>query len=106
MNSLFRFGVCAALLLLPAAASGQGTRRKFTVDDALALKTVQDPEMSPDGHWVAFTVSTMNREQDRRENRIWMVPTAGGEAIALSALGVSSTHPRWSPEGKYLAFLS
>src|SRR5260370_13287536 len=62
--------------------------------------------MSPDGQWVAYTVDTVNRERDKSEERIWMIAAAGGEAIALTAEGVSSSHPRWSPDGKYLAFLS
>ena len=51
-------------------------------------------------------MGTMNREEDKNEERIWMVPAAGGEAIPLTAEDVSSSHPRWSPDGKYLAFLS
>ena len=95
-----------AMFLLPAAIHGQAAKRKFTVDDSLALKGVQDPQITPDGQWVAYTVSTINRDKDKRESRIWMVATAGGYAIALTAEGVSSSHPRWSPDGKYLAFLS
>ncbi len=70
------------------------------------MKEVSEPQISPDGQWVAYTVSTVKREEDKTEERIWMVAAAGGEAIALTAEGVSSSHPRWSPDGKYLAFLS
>lgn len=62
--------------------------------------------MSPEGQWVAYTMGTVNREEDKNEERIWMLPAAGGEAIPLTAQDVSSSHPRWSPDGKYLAFLS
>ena len=101
-----RLALLLAILVVPAAAFSQAARRKFTVDDVLALRSVRDPQMSPDGQWVAYTVGTTDHEKDKRENRIWMVSTAGGEAIALSADGVSSSHPRWSPDGKYLALLS
>src|SRR6266404_138146 len=86
---------------------GQQTgQRAATIADAFAIRDVSDPQISPDGQWVAYTVGTTNREQDKNEERIWMTAAAGGEAIALTAEGVSSSHPRWSPEGKYLAFLS
>src|SRR4029077_4526372 len=56
--------------------------------------------------WVAYTVKTLSLKEDKSEERVWMAPFAGGDAVAMSAEGVSSSHPRWSPDGKYLAFLS
>ena len=80
--------------------------RLITIQDLFALREVSEPQISPDGQWVAYTVTTVNREEDKNEERIWMVAAVGGEAIVLTAEGVSSSHPRWSPDGKYLAFLS
>src|SRR5260370_7247357 len=48
----------------------------------------------------------MLQKEERPEERVWADPTAGGDAIPMTAEGVSSSHPRWSPNGKYLAFLS
>jgi len=97
------------LLLTVSPAHGQTVApgpRPITIQDLFAIKEVGEPRISPDGQWVAYTVSTVKREEDKTEERIWMVAAAGGEAIALTAEGVSSSHPRWSPDGKYLAFLS
>jgi len=101
-----RLALFFAMALFPAVLFGQTARRRFTVDDYLALRSVHDPQMSPDGQWVAYVVGTTKTKEDKREQRIWMIPAAGGEAIALTAEGVSSSHPRWSPDGKFLAFLS
>ncbi len=80
--------------------------RAVTIDDLFQIREVQDPQLSPDAQWVAYTVKTLSLKEDKSEERIWMVPFGGGDAIAMTAEGVSSSHPRWSPDGKYLAFLS
>lgn len=61
---------------------------------------------SPDGEWVAYTVTTTLEEEDRSRTRIWMAPAAGGEALPLTAESESSSSPKWSPDGRYLGFLS
>jgi dipeptidyl aminopeptidase/acylaminoacyl peptidase len=90
------------------AVSGKGGRdiRNLTVDDYFRIHRVSDPQISPDGNWVAFVVSVMNLEEDESESRIWMVPVEGGEAVPMTAKGRSASRPRWSPDGKYLSFLA
>jgi dipeptidyl aminopeptidase/acylaminoacyl peptidase len=94
--------------LARAAAFGQESRvtRNLTIDDYFRIHGVSDPQISPDGKWVAFTVSTMDLEEEKSESRIWMVPVEGGEAIPMTAKGSSASRPRWSPDGKYLSFLA
>ncbi len=87
-------------------ASGADAQRALQVDDYFALKSVGSPSVSPDGKWVAHTVSAQDLETDGRETRVWMVPIAGGEALPMTATGNSAWSPRWSPDGKHLSFLS
>lgn len=85
-----------------AGASASG-KRALTVDDYFRIKEVGDPQLSPDGKWVAYTVRTANLKDDKNYERIWMIPIAGGTPIPLTADEMTSSHPRWSPDGKFLA---
>src|SRR5579864_49917 len=109
MKSGSRLASALLFTVMPLTASAQKPPmqpRPVTVDDLFEIREVQDPQLSPDAQWVAYTVKTLSLKEDKSEERIWMAPTAGGDAVAMSAEGVSSSHARWSPDGKYLAFLS
>src|SRR5216684_8288565 len=106
------FAALALLLSLPVPAQeatpkpASATPRSITIDDFFQIRDVSQPELSPDGQWVAYAVRTRMLKEDKSEQRLWMVSTRGGDAVPLTAEGVSSAHPRWSPDGKYLAFTS
>lgn len=70
------------------------------------LGAVGAPQISPEGDWIAYTVSRESLEEDKSFSRIWLVPSKGGKAIDMTAEGVSSSSPRWSPDDQYIAFLS
>jgi len=109
MKSAIRSLVVVLPFLAPAllqAKQSAASPRPITIQDLFRIKQVQDPRISPDGQWVAYTLTSTELAQDETEDRIWMIPAAGGEAIPLTAEGVSSNQPRWSPDGKWLAFLS
>ncbi|HKO03526.1 MAG TPA: S9 family peptidase [Candidatus Acidoferrales bacterium] len=115
LNRTTLFIICAAILAAwPAATLAQSNPklppaaapRNLTVDDFFALQDVARAQISPDGIWVAYTVRTLDLAEDKSHTQIWMVPAAGGEAVPLTAKGVNSSSPHWSPDGKHLAFLS
>jgi dipeptidyl aminopeptidase/acylaminoacyl peptidase len=88
------------------AAKKSSEPRSLTVDDYFEIGDVGDPRISPDGRWIAYTVTTQDLDEDETRSRIWMVPAEGGDATPLSAKGEDSSSPRWSPDGKYLGFLT
>ncbi|MCH7783174.1 PD40 domain-containing protein [candidate division KSB1 bacterium] len=95
-----------SLVFIKQGFAQEQTKRPLTVDDFFKIKSVSNPRVSPEGEWVAFTVTETDLEKDKSETRVWMIPTAGGEAIPMTAKGNSASSPRWSPDGKYLSFLA
>ena len=92
----------------PAQATAQGTaKRAFTPADVARIRNVSDPVISPDGAWVAYVVSNADTAADRRQSDIWMTSWDGRRAIQLTHTPKESEHsPRWSPDGRWLSFLS
>ncbi|MDF2506923.1 MAG: beta-lactamase/prolyl oligopeptidase [Microbacterium sp.] len=77
---------------------------RVTVDDLLAVRTPEQPALSPDGARIAFVLRTTDRDGDRDTRALWQVPTSGGEPAPLTHATADST-PVWSPDGSQLAFL-
>src|SRR6266511_4128075 len=93
------------LSLLPLSGLS-AQKRAITIDDFLALKSVGNPQLSPDGKWVAYTVTESSLKDNRGITRIWLVDVASGSARQLTAGPGSDRQPRWSPDGRTLAFVS
>src|SRR3989454_11387098 len=91
-----------SLFPLPVVAQ----KRAITFDDYIALKSVGDPQLSPDGKWVAYTVTEQSLKDNRGTTRIWLADVATGQSRELTAGPGSDRQPRWAPDGKTLAFVS
>jgi len=89
---------------LPTALNAQ--KRAITFEDYIALKAVSDPQLSPDGKWVAYTVSTPSLQDNRNVSRVWVVEVATARTRQVTNGPGSDRQPRWSPDGKTLAFIS
>lgn len=111
VNFRASFGLVLGLLLVlalsPAPQSMRAAeKRGFHPDDIYQLQAVSDPRLSPDGKAVAFVVSTIDRKQNRRLSAIWTAASDGSTPAAPFTTAQSSRNPRWSPDGRWLAFLS
>ncbi len=90
-------------LQTPAPAA----KRALSLDDFAKQRGVSDPQVSPDGRWIAYSVSTIDVEKDRRDSDLWMVGWDGADRVRLTSLPDSGeSAPRWSPDGRYLAFIA
>ncbi|MEW5979490.1 MAG: S9 family peptidase [Acidobacteriota bacterium] len=100
-----RFGLVITCMLLWGSAS-LAASGSWTLESLLQLQSASDPQISPDGSQVAFVVTRMNLESNRRDSEIRIVPVGGGSSRGLKAAHVSDARPRWSPAGTQIAFLS
>jgi dipeptidyl aminopeptidase/acylaminoacyl peptidase len=103
--------VCLLTACVAASpAAGQilqtAVKRPLRVGDLYRLRDVRDPQLSPDGAWVAYSVSAVDSAKDKSDSDVWMTSWDGTQTIRLTSTAESETSPRWSPDGRYLAFLS
>ena len=95
------------ILLLAISLAALAQKRGVTAEDYLGFEQASDPQISPDGKWAAYTVTTIDQKTGRRMSRIWIAALdLSHPAVPYTAESISSNSPRWSPDGRFVAFLS
>src|SRR5882757_6974409 len=82
------------------------SKRKMRPSDVYRLQTLSDAQASPDGGWIAYVLSSVDSVKDKRNSDIWMVSWDGQSNVQLTNSADGEYSPRWSPDGKYISFLS
>ncbi len=98
--------VIATAVAASAAPAQSSAKRPLRASDIYQLRGVNDPQLSPDGAWVAYSVTAVDSAKDKNDTDIWMTSWDGAQTIRVTSSPESEGSPRWSPDGRYLAFVS
>src|SRR5579872_1781293 len=103
----FLLSALAFAAIAPVMAQSAVNPHPMTLDDVFRVKDVGNPQVSPDGKWVLYTVSSTDLKKDGRTTDLWMVSWDGAQDVQLTYdYDEPVDSPQWSPDGKYISFLS
>ncbi len=96
----------AILLVFIGAGLALAQKQPFDAQAMMRLARISDPQLSPDGRTVAFTVQRVDLDGNTKPTHIYAVPLEGGQPRQITAEGSLNERPRWSPDSQRIAFVS
>jgi dipeptidyl aminopeptidase/acylaminoacyl peptidase len=103
MKTLMTLGM---ILFLIFGGNVANAKRPITFDDLMKVQRISDPQISPDGRWVAYVQGAVDFEANKVVKHIWLIRAEGGAPKQLTTGEGSDSRPRWSPDGESIAFIS
>jgi dipeptidyl aminopeptidase/acylaminoacyl peptidase len=101
-KNLLLFTIALGIATIGAAQ----TKSPFKPADFLKVKSIGGMQVSPDDKWVAYSLSEVDTAKDKRVSHVWMQSIKGDESIQLTHGDEPASSPKWSPDGKYISFVS
>lgn len=95
-----------AITAIQISASSQTEKRGLRPGDIYRQQTTGDAQISPDGKWMAYTLTSVDSAKDKRNTDIWMMSWDGTTSVQLTSSPDGESSPRWSPDGKFLSFVA
>src|SRR5579872_3843593 len=94
--------IAALFLVLTLGGNMAYAKRAITFEDLAKVQRIGDPQLSPDGKWIAYEAGVVDLTANKTVRHIWLVSAEGGEPRQLTRSDGSDTRPRWSPDGQSL----
>ena len=103
-----RLSYAIPLIAIMSIVAWAQQKAVMTFEDVLAVKAVSDPQVSPDGKWIAYVVTSVDVKENAGDADLWLVSTDRSNVtpVRLTTSQKNDTQPRWSPDGRRIAFIS
>jgi Tol biopolymer transport system component len=105
MRYLKLFALFIISILIFNNESISQNKRPLEIEDMFRIKRVTDPQLSPDGRWIAYVITEVNKTENKSNIDLYLISSTGGEPKRLTTNPSSDANPRWSPDSKTIAFV-